>query len=84
MLKVILESAALDADRAGGWRPGLRREAGADYLKTSTGFHPAGGATVEAVATLARLAAEAGPGPTGERSGSRPRAASATPPPHWP
>ncbi len=27
-------------------------DGGADYVKTSTGFHPAGGATVEAVATM--------------------------------
>ena len=53
-LKVICESAALDdeelvrACRAA-------EEAGADYVKTSTGFHPAGGATLHAV----RLMAEA-------------------------
>lgn len=48
LLKVIVESALLgEAD--------LRRvcevavNAGADHVKTSTGFHPAGGATVEAV-----------------------------------
>jgi deoxyribose-phosphate aldolase len=29
------------------------RDAGADYVKTSTGFHPAGGATVHAVRTMA-------------------------------
>jgi deoxyribose-phosphate aldolase len=52
VLKVILESGLLERDR-------LRRaclaaeEAGADYVKTSTGFHPAGGATVEAVRTMA-------------------------------
>jgi deoxyribose-phosphate aldolase len=45
---VIVESAALDD-------PELARvtetaiAAGADYVKTSTGFHPAGGATVHAV-----------------------------------
>lgn len=48
LLKVILESALLDDDQ-------LDRvcrvavDAGADYVKTSTGFHPAGGASVEAV-----------------------------------
>ena len=28
-------------------------DAGADFVKTSTGFHPAGGASVEAVAVMA-------------------------------
>jgi deoxyribose-phosphate aldolase len=48
VLKVIVESAALDDAR-------LDRvcvtavEAGADYVKTSTGFHPTGGASVAAV-----------------------------------
>jgi deoxyribose-phosphate aldolase len=48
LLKVIIESAVLDptsivaACRAA-------EAAGADYVKTSTGFHRAGGATVEAV-----------------------------------
>ena len=51
-LKVILETAVLtddeivDACRAA-------EAAGADYVKTSTGFHPAGGASVEAVALMA-------------------------------
>jgi deoxyribose-phosphate aldolase len=48
VLKVILESAALDdaqLDRACAVAVGAR----ADYVKTSTGFHPSGGATVEAV-----------------------------------
>lgn len=54
LVKVILETALLEplaivrACR-------VAREAGAGYVKTSTGFHPAGGATVEAVA-LMRLA----------------------------
>lgn len=47
-LKVILESAALD--RATLVRAcQLSVDAGADFVKTSTGFHPSGGATVEAV-----------------------------------
>lgn len=55
-LKVILETAALDpAAREQVARTAL--DAGADFLKTSTGFHPAGGATVEAVAALAAVAA---------------------------
>jgi deoxyribose-phosphate aldolase len=51
LLKVIIESAALADD-------GIERAcaaaeaAGADMVKTSTGFHPAGGATVEAVARM--------------------------------
>lgn len=51
VLKVIVESALLDLDQ-------LDRvcrvavDAGADFVKTSTGFHPAGGATVEAVARM--------------------------------
>lgn len=51
VLKVIVESALLDAGQ-------LERvcraavAAGADYVKTSTGFHPAGGASVEAVENM--------------------------------
>jgi deoxyribose-phosphate aldolase len=67
-LKVILESAALDPDQLVAAAEAALR-AGADYLKTSTGFHPAGGATVEAVTTLAGLAADAGPGPMGRPVG---------------
>ena len=55
-LKVILETAALDPT-AVEQAALTALDAGADFLKTSTGFHPAGGATVEAVATLAALAA---------------------------
>ena len=63
IIKVIVESAALlqygegsaddliaDACRA-------VREGGADYIKTSTGFHPAGGASVEAVSLMKKHAA---------------------------
>jgi deoxyribose-phosphate aldolase len=58
-LKVIVESAALtDTELDEVARAAL--DAGADYLKTSTGFHPAGGATLEAVAVLAAVAAAAG------------------------
>ncbi|MBC3760140.1 deoxyribose-phosphate aldolase [Quadrisphaera oryzae] len=51
VLKVIVESAALPDDvlvavcRAA-------EEAGADFVKTSTGFHPAGGASVHAVEVM--------------------------------
>jgi deoxyribose-phosphate aldolase len=48
LLKVIVESAALsDAELDAACRAAV--DAGADFVKTSTGFHPAGGATVEAV-----------------------------------
>lgn len=52
ILKVILETALLD-------EPAIRAcvracaAIGADYVKTSTGFHPAGGASVEAVEIMA-------------------------------
>lgn len=48
VLKVIIESAALDdAAIAGACR--AAESAGADFVKTSTGFHPDGGASVSAV-----------------------------------
>lgn len=48
VLKVIIESAALDeAGIVAACR--AAEAAGADFVKTATGFHPAGGATVEAV-----------------------------------
>lgn len=54
-LKVILESAVLtDEQLALGCR--CVAEAQADFVKTSTGFHPAGGATTRAVQLLKRLA----------------------------
>ncbi len=50
-LKVILETAALTPEQIiAGCRCCV--EAGADFVKTSTGFHPAGGATVESVRLL--------------------------------
>jgi len=51
VVKAILETAALTPeaiDRAAR----LAERGGADFVKTSTGFHPAGGATVEAVTRL--------------------------------
>lgn len=48
LLKVIIESAALTDDEIVQACEAAER-AGADYVKTSTGFHPAGGASVEAV-----------------------------------
>lgn len=56
VLKVIVESAALLAlaDEATLVRVcRAAEEAGADFVKTSTGFHPAGGASVRAVALMA-------------------------------
>ena len=56
ILKVILETAALSNERIIlGCR--LSAEGEADFVKTSTGFHPAGGATVEHVRLLYRHAA---------------------------
>lgn len=52
VLKVIIESAALDdAEIVAACR--AAEAAGADFVKTSTGFHPAGGASVEAVRLMA-------------------------------
>ena len=48
VLKVIIESAALADDEIVGVCKAAVA-AGADFVKTSTGFHPAGGASVEAV-----------------------------------
>lgn len=50
-LKVIMESAALSTSQiAEVTRAAVR--AGADFVKTSTGFHPAGGASLDAVRTM--------------------------------
>lgn len=48
LLKVIIESAALSDDEIVAVCEAAV-DAGADFVKTSTGFHPAGGASVEAV-----------------------------------
>ena len=52
LLKVIIESALIGPGRIG---PACQaaEAGGADFVKTSTGFHKAGGATVEAVAAMA-------------------------------
>jgi len=51
VVKVILETAALSEEQVAlGCQAAL--EGGADFVKTSTGFHPKGGATVEAVSWL--------------------------------
>ncbi|MFC4554277.1 deoxyribose-phosphate aldolase [Georgenia faecalis] len=52
VLKVIIESAALTDDQIiAACR--AAEAAGADFVKTSTGFHPAGGASVRAVEVMA-------------------------------
>lgn len=52
VLKVIIESAALSDDEiVAACR--AAEAAGADFVKTSTGFHPAGGASVHAVELMA-------------------------------
>jgi deoxyribose-phosphate aldolase len=56
VLKVIVESAVLLARAGAGTLADVCRaaeDAGADFVKTSTGFHPAGGASVDAVAPMA-------------------------------
>jgi deoxyribose-phosphate aldolase len=53
LLKVIIESAALtDEEIVAACQ--AAEAAGADFVKTSTGFHPAGGASVHAVELMAR------------------------------
>ena len=52
VLKVIIESAALDDDEiVAACR--AAEDGGADFVKTSTGFHPAGGASAHAVRLMA-------------------------------
>lgn len=48
LLKVIIEAAALTTEQK-IFACQVAQEAGVDYVKTSTGYHPAGGATVEDV-----------------------------------
>lgn len=58
LVKVIIESAALtDTEIVGACRAAV--SAGAGFVKTSTGFHPAGGATIAAVSLMRRTV---GPG----------------------
>ncbi|GAB3565394.1 deoxyribose-phosphate aldolase [Spelaeicoccus albus] len=52
LLKVIIESAALVDDQIVAVCR-TAEEAGADFVKTSTGFHPAGGASTHAVELMA-------------------------------
>ncbi|GGO63712.1 deoxyribose-phosphate aldolase [Microbacterium nanhaiense] len=53
VLKVIIESAALKDEQIVAVCEAARA-ASADFVKTSTGFHPAGGASVHAVELMAR------------------------------
>ncbi|ROQ38478.1 deoxyribose-phosphate aldolase [Frondihabitans sp. PhB188] len=53
VLKVIIESAVLTDDEIVAVSKAAEA-AGADFVKTSTGFHPAGGATEHAVALMAQ------------------------------
>lgn len=55
LLKVIIESAALTTDQK-VFACRIAEQAGIDFLKTSTGFHPAGGATVEDVVLMKQTA----------------------------
>jgi deoxyribose-phosphate aldolase len=57
LLKVIIESAALSDDQK-IFACQIAQRAGVDFVKTSTGLHPAGGATVEDI----KLMKEAAPG----------------------
>ncbi|MBO1751871.1 deoxyribose-phosphate aldolase [Actinotalea sp. BY-33] len=53
VLKVIIESAALSDEQIVGTCRAAEA-AGADFVKTSTGFHPAGGASAHAVRLMAQ------------------------------
>jgi deoxyribose-phosphate aldolase len=55
LLKVIIESAALTTEQK-LFACRVAQEAGVDYVKTSTGYHPAGGATVEDVRLMKETA----------------------------
>jgi len=58
LLKVIIEAAALNDDEIVAVCRAAK-DAGADFVKTSTGFHPAGGASVHAVALMADTVGDA-------------------------
>lgn len=67
VLKVIIESAALTDEQIVGACKAAQA-AGADFVKTSTGFHPAGGASVHAVSLMARTVGAAGGGRLGVKA----------------
>ena len=52
VLKAILETGLMDGDQVEA-ACRAAEQAGADFVKTSTGYHPAGGASVEAVERMA-------------------------------
>ena len=68
VLKIIVESALWSPDELDEVAR-VAVDAGADLLKTSTGFHPRGGASTVAVAALARVAATAPPTRHGDAVG---------------
>ncbi len=55
LLKVIIESAALTREQK-IFACQIAQQAGVDFIKTSTGLHPAGGATVEDVRLIRETA----------------------------
>lgn len=55
VLKVIIESAALDMNQK-LFACKIAEQIGVDFIKTSTGFHPAGGATIEDVKLIKQVA----------------------------
>ncbi len=59
ILKVIIESASLTAEQL-QFVCGIAQDCGVDFVKTSTGFHPAGGARVEDVRQMAQAAPRCG------------------------
>jgi deoxyribose-phosphate aldolase len=61
LLKVIIESAALTGEQIDA-ACSASIQAGADFVKTSTGFHPSGGASEAAVARMAADVASTGLG----------------------
>ncbi|MBC9943390.1 deoxyribose-phosphate aldolase [Leucobacter sp. cx-328] len=67
VLKVILETAALTPDQIRA-ACNAAAAAGADFVKTSTGFSPAGGATLEAVRIMAQTVGVAGGGALGVKA----------------
>jgi deoxyribose-phosphate aldolase len=55
LLKVIVESASLNEEQL-NFACKIAQQVGVDFIKTSTGLHPAGGATVEAVRLMVAAA----------------------------
>lgn len=55
LLKVIIESAALNMDQK-LFACHIANKCGVDFIKTSTGVHPAGGATVEDIKLIREMA----------------------------